>query len=150
MPLVARRTSEPSNGSEPSAELLPSDGVSDRARPPAPARALAAEALRLRRRLATGAPLPAAWSSDSFLCEVALVRAHLSAARTRAVLAASYGQEAFHTALQRDDVPGPVRVAYAMRWLELDPSVAGEPWISLTVRLTRRARSAPSDEAAFA
>ena len=150
MPLVARRTSEPPNGSKPSAELLPSDGVSAPARPPAPARALAAEAFRFRRRMASRAPLPEAWSGEDFLREVSLVRAHLSVARTRAVLAASYGREAFHATPQRDDVPGPVRVAYALRWLELGSSDVADPWLSLLRHRRRRVLAVSVDEAVFA
>ena len=128
MPLVARRTSDPSTGSEPSAELLPSGGDSALARPPAPARALAAEALRLQRRFTGGAPLPGPWSSAAFAREVALVRTHLALVRSRAVLAASYGQEAFHTVADRSDIPGAVRVAYAIRWLELGDGRVRPAW----------------------
>ena len=128
MPLVARRTSDQSNGSEPSVELLPSDGLSAPARPPAPARALAAEALRLHRRFARGTPLPEPWTRAGFGREVALVRTHLALVRSRAVLAASYGREAFHIVVDRDDIPGAVRVAYAIRWLELGDGRRRPAW----------------------
>jgi hypothetical protein len=125
MPLVARHTSEPLNGSEPPAELLPAVGDSAPARPPAPARALADEALRLQRRLVTAPPLPGAWARAGFAREVTLVRTHLALIRSRAALTASYSREAFHAVADPTDVPGAVRVAYAIRWLEIGE---GCPW----------------------
>lgn len=87
-----------------------------------PARALALDALRLLRRLRDPARRPDRWTTDSFDREVQLVRCHLAPLRTRAALAGSYGREAFHhasTTAPADDDPGAVRVAYALRWLEL-------------------------------
>jgi hypothetical protein len=96
MPIVARRTSD---------------------------RVLAAEALRLRPWLEDPGRRPATWSEPAFAREVALVRAHLAPIRSPAGLEASFAREAFHTghAPDVDDsaVAGPVRVAYAIRWLEL-------------------------------
>lgn len=110
--------------------LLPSSGVllpAGDALAPAPAltpaRALALDALRLIRRLGDADRRPERWSTAAFSREVDLVRRHLAPLRTRAALAGSYGREAFHRAPDRieDDDPGPVRVAYAVRWLELGP-----------------------------
>jgi hypothetical protein len=87
-----------------------------------PARALALDALRLLRRLRDPARRPDRWATDAFDREVELVRCHLAPLRTRAALAGSYGREAFHHAspsTSGDDDPGAVRVAYALRWLEL-------------------------------
>jgi hypothetical protein len=129
MPVAVRRTSDPSTGASLSAVLLPTDGTRVHVQPPAPGGTLAAEALRLRRRLADPAALPATWSERAFVREVALVRAHLAPIRSRAGLAASFSREAFH-ALPADEIgeaPGAVRVAYAVRWLELG---SGREWAS--------------------
>jgi hypothetical protein len=91
---------------------------------------LAAEALRLRRRLADPAPLPPAWSERVFVREVGLVRAHLAPIRSRAGLAASFSREAFHV-VPTDEVgeaTGAVRVAHALRWLELRSGRAWPSW----------------------
>ena len=88
---------------------------------PAPARALALDALRLLRRLRDPPAARTAGPSHAFRREIELVRAHLAPLRTPKALAASYGREAFHVILDaagRDD-PGAVRLAYALRWLEL-------------------------------
>jgi hypothetical protein len=130
MPVAVRRTSDQSIGSSLSAVLLPTDGARVPVQPPAPGGTLAAEALRLRRRLADPAALPAAWSERAFVREVALIRAHLAPIRSRAGLAASFSREAFH-ALPADgigDAAGAVQVAYALRWLELG---SGRMWASL-------------------
>jgi hypothetical protein len=50
--------------------------------------------------------------------------------RSRRVLAASFGREAFHvvpTAAERDD-PSPIRLAYALRWMELGGGATGSAW----------------------
>ena len=129
MPVAVRRHSDPSIGSSLSAVLLPADGTRVPAQPPAPGGTLAAEALRLRRRLADPAALPAAWSERAFVREVALVRAHLAPIRSRAGLAASFSREAFHAvpADESGEGPGAVRLAYALRWLELG---SGRTWPS--------------------
>ena len=97
------------------------DGLQAPVPVPAPARALALDALRLRRRLRDPAQRPDRWAEPTFRREIELVRAHLAPLRSRKALAASYGREAFHlspagTAL---DDPGAVRLAYALRWVEL-------------------------------
>jgi hypothetical protein len=59
-----------------------------------------------------------------------LVRAHLAPLRSRKALAASYGREAFHVVLDdtaRDDL-GAVRLAYAIRWLELGTGDVSRIW----------------------
>ena len=57
--------------------------------------------------------------------EVALIRAHLAPIRSRAGLAAALGAVTATTASERE--PGAVRVAYALRWLELG---SGRAWAS--------------------
>jgi hypothetical protein len=141
MPIVARRTSDQLFGSSvPSAVLLPTDGILVPVQPPAPMRTLAAEAVRIARWRAPGPP-PVAWSEPGFIREVGLVRAHLAPIRSQAALEASYGREAFHSiarngadkpidddAAPSADVPGPVRVAYAIRWLELSDGHPRPAW----------------------
>src|SRR5919197_4159659 len=64
-----------------------------------------------------------------FAREVELVRAHLGPIRTRAALAASFGREAFHVRAS-DRVTGrmsAVRVAYALRWLEIEDGIERPP-----------------------
>ena len=114
----------------PSRVLLPDDGVPAPAPVLAPARALALDALRLLRRLRDPARRSDRWAQPSFRREIELVRAHLAPLRTRKALAASYGREAFHLSMDdagRDD-PGAVRLAYALRWLELGDGDAGAIW----------------------
>jgi hypothetical protein len=107
----------------PPRDLLPSGGVVVSSPVPAPARALALDALRLLRRLRDPGRLPEKWSQPAFSREIELVRAHLAPLRSRKALAASYRREAFHLALDETakDDPGAVRLAYALRWLELGP-----------------------------
>lgn len=116
----------------PSRDLLPDGGVLAPAPVPAPARALALDALRLLRRLRDPARRADRWAQPSFRREIELVRAHLGPLRTRKALAASYGREAFHLRLDdadRED-PGAVRLAYALRWLELGDGDTGAIWPS--------------------
>ena len=119
----------------PSRDLLPLDGHLAPAPVPAPARALALDALRLVRRLRDPARRPERWSQPTFCREIELVRAHLSPLRTRKALAASYGREAFHMTLDdaaRDD-PSAVRLAYALRWLELGDGDVANVWPTAVV-----------------
>ena len=122
-----------SSSSTPPADLLPSGGSLVPAPVPAPSRALALDALRLLRRLRDRAHRPERWSEAAFGREIELVRAHLAPLRSRKALAASYGREAFHVTLDRStrDDPGAVRVAYALRWLELGNGVTGPSWQTL-------------------
>ncbi len=121
------------SSSAPPADLLPSGGSLAPAPVPAPARALALDALRLLRRLRDPARRPDRWSEPSFARQIELVRVHLAPLRSRQALAASYGREAFHITLDpsaRDD-PSAVRLAYALRWLELGDSATGPSWPSM-------------------
>jgi hypothetical protein len=96
---------------------------------PAPARALALDALLLIGLLRDPARRPARWQPASFGAEVERIRRHLAPVRSRQTLAASYGREAFHFAPARQDRADPtaVRLAYALRWLELRDGVAAPP-----------------------
>ncbi len=46
------------------------------------------------------------------------------------MLAASYGREAFHLVLSRAELddPSPIRLAYALRWMELRDGATGPSW----------------------
>jgi hypothetical protein len=123
MAIDIRRTSDPPIGPTPSRKLLPADG------------ALAVEARRLIRRFADPAMIPPAWCEAAFIREVGLVRAHLAPIRSRGGLAASFSREAFHARRVEggDDVPGAVRVAYALRWLELGSRRAVPVWPPATI-----------------
>lgn len=100
---------------------------------PAPARALALDARRVTRLLRDPARRPPRWVRPGFAAEVEQVRRHLAPVRSRQMLAASYGREAFHLALTRSDGAdsSPTRLAYALRWLELRDDVTGPSWPSL-------------------
>ncbi len=102
---------------------------------PAPARALALDALRVTRLLHDPSRRPERWEQPGFGAEVEQIRRHLAPVRTRQSLAASYGREAFHLALTRSDHadPSPTRLAYALRWLELRDGATGPSWQSLLI-----------------
>jgi hypothetical protein len=114
-------------------ELLPSGALRPSAAVPAPARALALDAVRISRALRDPARRPARWAHPRFGAEVELIRRHLAPVRTRRSLAASFGREAFHvvpTPAEHDD-PSPIRLAYALRWIELGDGATGPTWSSL-------------------
>jgi hypothetical protein len=98
---------------------------------PAPARALALDALRLIHLLRDPALRPARWQQPAFGAEVEQIRRHLAPVRSRQTLAASYGREAFHLAPTPADQadPSAVRLAYALRWLELRDGGTGQTWL---------------------
>jgi hypothetical protein len=100
---------------------------------PAPARALALDALLLIRLLRDPARRPKRWQQPAFGAEVESIGRHLAPVRSRQTLAASYGREAFRLAPTRADRtdPSPVRLAYALRWLELRDGSTDPPWTSL-------------------
>lgn len=113
----------------PSADLLPSDGPPARDPAPAPARALALDALRLVRAWHAPDRRPKHWSDPRFRTAVEVCRMQLRPIASRRALASSFGREAFQmippsaaTAFDADAV----RLAYALRWLELGPP-AGVP-----------------------
>ena len=93
--------------------------------PDTPGRALALTALATIRHARRPLDRPAAWSLPGFAREVDLVRLHLRPVRSRQVLAASFGREAFHagSSIAAGVSAGPVAVAYALRWLELGDGV---------------------------
>jgi hypothetical protein len=103
--------------------------------PDSPGRALALVALATIRHGRRPTDRPAAWCRPGFAREVDLVRLHLRPVRTRQILAASFGREAFHAgpSIAAGATAGPVAVAYALRWLELGDRVdrpAFEVWLA--------------------
>jgi hypothetical protein len=116
--------------------LLPSSGPLAAAPALAPHRALALDALRMRRGLRDPGRRPASWAEPVFAREVDLVRRHLAPLRNRRSLTASFGREAFQTLELDGSRPrplGPTRVAYAIRWLELGSGADLPPWVALLV-----------------
>ncbi len=102
---------------------------------PDPRRELARLALDLVVRTAEPVDLPHRWSTPTFGREVDRTRAHLAPIRSRAGLVGSFSREASISATREaagTPLPaGPVRVAYAIRWLELGDGRARPSWPSL-------------------
>jgi hypothetical protein len=85
-------------------------------------RVLAFEALRLQRSTQDAARGTAEAAAETLAAEVLAVRAQLTPVSTQAALADSYRREAFHIVSEFGcDRPEPtaIRLAYALRWLEL-------------------------------
>ena len=88
--------------------------------------------------------LPRRWSTVAFAREVAAVRAQLAPIRSRPSLAESFGREAAVAAtlipptIDPGVPPGPVRVAYAIRWLELGDDRLRPSWAEWTGQPARR------------
>lgn len=119
---VLRSGDETTIGNPPLEALLHSSGALAPAPAPAPHRALALDALWLRRGLREAHRRPSCWNDASFAREVELVRCHLAPLRNRRGLTASFSREAFQTLEldpARSGALGPIRAAYAIRWLEL-------------------------------
>lgn len=97
------------------------------------ARALALDALRLGRVLRDPLRRPARWSEPGFAVEVERYRRDMARIRTKEDLTAAYARDIFAaTGVESHLGPGnPIRVAYALRWLELFEGVTGPSWSSL-------------------
>jgi hypothetical protein len=120
--------------SSPLEVLLPSSGDLAPAPAPAPHRALALDALRLRRGLRDPARRPGPWADPSFARQVELIRTHLAPLHNRRSLTSSFGREAFQTLVGDPGRPsplGPIRAAYAIRWLELGSGASLPGWANL-------------------
>jgi hypothetical protein len=120
--------------SSPPGALLPSGVASALAPASAPDRALALDAIRLRRGLRNPVRRPAPWGDVQFAREVELIRCHLAPLRNRRSLTASFGREAFQSLeFEQPAAPslGPIRAAYAIRWLELGNGASLPAWTSL-------------------
>ena len=94
------------------------------------ARALALDALRLGRLLRDSSRWPRRWRQPTFGVEVERIRRRLARIRSRDALVASYGREVFEYAVPRSDraAGSALRVAYALRWLELQDGATGPSW----------------------
>jgi hypothetical protein len=93
---------------------------------------LARLALELVVRTAEPADLPARWTSHPFCAEVDRTRAQLAPIRSRAGLIASFSREASIAVTRTSDGSpppiGPVRIAYAICWLELGDGRRRPAW----------------------
>jgi hypothetical protein len=105
-------------------------------------RELARIALDVVVRALDPASLPPRWSTRAFAREVAAIRAQLAPIRSRRSLIDSFAREAAVAATATPPTadpaapPGPVRVAYAIRWLELGDErlrPSWDAWIGLAV-----------------
>ncbi|MEI7742909.1 MAG: hypothetical protein WCK58_04045 [Chloroflexota bacterium] len=89
-----------------------------------PAAMLAADADLLAGSVAAH---PEAWCRPGFAIRVDAVRCQLEPLSTKASLVDSFGREALHL-LPAGNRPGVVRVAYAIRLLELETGFRLPPW----------------------
>jgi hypothetical protein len=101
------------------------------------------------------ASIPRRWSTYAFGREVALVRDQLAPIRSRNALAESFRREAAvavtATAVPSpSEPPGPVRVAYAIRWLELGDDRIRPRWEDWTGRAAGESASAEPGQTATA
>jgi hypothetical protein len=115
--------------------LLPSGDPTGLGTVQAPHRTLALDALMVTRTLRDHPRDADPWGEPAFAWEVDLIRGQLAPIRSRRGLAASFEREAF----QSREFAGPrepatmraVRVAYALRWLELGDGILRRGWIGL-------------------
>ena len=93
-------------------------------------RALVIDALRLGRLLRDPARWPAIWSQPTFGAEVERFRRHIAWLRTPEALVAAYQADVREVARpSADQAEGsPIRVAYALRWIELQEGATGPSW----------------------
>jgi hypothetical protein len=104
--------------------------------PDDPRHELARLALDLVVRTSEPLSLPLRWATVPFGREVDRTRAQLAPIRTRAALATSFSREASVAVTRFAEPaplmpPGPVRVAYAIRWLELGDDRSRPAWASI-------------------
>ena len=113
---------------------------------------LARIALDVVVRAVDPATLPPRWSTHAFAREVAAVRAQLAPIRSRRSLVDSFGREAAVAAttmpptIDPPEPPGPVRVAYAVRWLELGDDRLRPSWDKWTGQLAGAAQDQRNGE----
>ena len=96
-------------------------------------RALALDALRIGRVLRDRSRWPASWSQPAYGIEVEHHRRALSRLRTREELVAGYGGDVFEPADagMHHSQESAIRVAYALRWLELFDDATAPSWPAL-------------------
>jgi len=142
MPIVVRRgrvTAEPRSRllrfERPAVSPVVATTVGNEPLAPDPRHELARLALDLVVRTAEPIDLPARWSTYAFGREVDRTRAQLVPIRSRAALIASFSREASVAATRllapTGQPAGPVRVAYAIRWLELGDGRSRPSWASI-------------------
>jgi hypothetical protein len=115
--------------------LLPSGDRTGLGTVQAPHRTLALDALMVTRTLRDHPRDADPWGEPAFAREVDLIRNQLMPIRSRRGLARSFEREAF----QSPEFAGPrepatmraVRVAYALRWLELGDGILRRGWTGL-------------------
>jgi hypothetical protein len=105
---------------------------------------LALDALRVLRQIRAGTITGPTWTEVAFGREIDAIRSQLAPIHSRSGLASSFSREAFHVrrgSLDRrvdgdadPPPPGPVRLAYALRWLELGDGRPRPPWTYLAYR----------------
>jgi hypothetical protein len=111
---------------------------------------LALDALRVLRQLGGRIVTDPTWTEVAFGREIDAIRRQLAPIQSRSGLASSFSREAFHVRRPSLDrrvdgdadppPPGPVRLAYALRWLELGDGRPRPAWTDLPYRkmLSRR------------
>ena len=95
---------------------------------------LALDALMVTRTLRDHPRDADPWGEPAFAREVDLIRSQLMPIRSRRGLAASFEREAFQSQELAGREPATmraVRVAYALRWLELGDGILRLGWIGL-------------------
>ena len=135
-PIVGVRSGDAGAGGRPSpsVDLLPSGGLSAAGTAHVPGRALALDALGIRRRLRDHPRDAGSWGEPAFAREVDLIRRHLAPIATRRSLSSSYSRESFRAATASAAAATGVRpahIAYAVRWLELGDGRPRPPWSDL-------------------
>jgi hypothetical protein len=93
-------------------------------------RALAIDALRLGRLLREPSAWPQRWTEPAFGADVEQCRRHVADLTTQDALARAYGHDVFErlSGGPGDATASPIRVAYALRWLELQEESVGPAW----------------------
>ena len=122
-------------GAASSGVLLPSGDDAGPGPAAAPHRTLALDALLVTRTLRDHPRDADPWGEPAFAREVDRIRGQLAPIRSRRGLAASFEREAFQSReFETPREPATLRalrVAYALRWLELGDGVPRRGWIGL-------------------
>jgi hypothetical protein len=148
MPIVVRRgrpVAEPRSRllrfERPSTADAAATAIGEPATEPDERHELARLALDLVVRTADPIDAPQRWTTPAFGAEVDRTRAQLAPVRSRDALIASFRREASIRATRGqppDGRPaGPVRVAYAIRWLELGDGRGRPVWASILAGAAR-------------
>jgi hypothetical protein len=93
-------------------------------------RTLMIDALRLGRMVRDPTHWPALWTQPAFGAEVERCRRHISTLTTQEALAAAYDADVYAATRRSPEHAerSPIRVAYALRWLELLDGATGPSW----------------------